>query len=374
MTSRAVFLRAWLLSGIWAFFGPASIPAGVQAAETGCVNTPSAQIKTHAVKAGETLSEILMNAGFRRLWCPTCAVAEAAKQNQLNDPNRLSVGQIVLLRESDRVLAGCEPSEVREAASVTEAATPEAAVVAEKSKTPPPAQKTELVAPTAEVSDAAKVPTQAIERRPFKSELFFGIPLHVVEIAGTDRVDRTAGRLLTGINPGAVLAWRLRTDSGWGAEISSRIENDAIQADVNSINIDGREQKIGSVEAHVNYGSQIRFGLDFRARDRLIYRAATGPGIRVQTLPTRNFGATVGASLFQFSSLSLFASARYEALLADANVNQGSSYSGRLILRQDFEHWALESEAGYESSRYQTTLLEVVGSDLWLTWGISWKL
>lgn len=365
--------RVWLVAVFLAVVGLFSPPVFAKTAAPECGRVESRSSQSHVVRSGEILSSILAKRGFRKLWCAKCAVASTASFNQLDDANRLMVGQILKI-PSKRISIehACVQSSAeakRKTASETVQATSETdeAKVFKGEKPFKKPMNEPMNEPQATVAATSA-------ERVFQSEIFFGLPFHSLALEGTDRTDKTKGKLLTGANPGIELAWRVRFTEKWQAEIGSRFESATIQPDINSVNIDGREQKIGVMSANVRYGSNIRLGLGVKSRDRLVYRAAAGPGIRVQTLPSQAVAASFDATLARFSQLSVSSGFRYESFLSDSSISQGSAIAGRFILRQDFEKWAIEGEFGYESTSYQTTLLDVSGSDLWLTWGLVWKL
>ncbi len=322
----------------------------------------------HEVRSGETLGGIALDHGFRKLWCHGCAVDTIAELNSLSNPNFLRVGQVLILRREDSTLAQPKlvkvvtPPEPLVAPAVTVEVAPDVAPVV----APVTTEDSNFVSE----SPARETATE----NELKSEIILGVPLHFVGIEGTDRSDQTRGTLLTNLSPGLLLGWRLNFTPEWQTEIVTRIERDEIQPDINLTNIENREQQIGELELHVRYGSTVRLGLDLKTRERLVYRAATGPGIMVQTLPMNSAGLSLDGVVLRISSASLQARIGAQTILANSQVETGLAFDGRLILRQDFERWALEAEVGYESSAYKTTLVEITGSDLWLAWGIVWKL
>lgn len=363
MSSREFFkitLRAGLGVAAVSLLSSNSLGGTLKNTECGKL-APKSRSVTHIVKSGETLSSILFAQGHRKLWCGECAVAEASQLNNLSDPSHLRIGDTIALQSCISADVACAEGQSRQSQARVTASE-------ELPNAEPPTAETESHAV------AAQPITPSVKEPAHRSELLFAVPLHTFEIQGTDRADSSHGTIQSGSNPGVLLSWRLRFTTAWSTELVSRFEFDAVQPDINSVNIEGREQKITDVEAHLRYGQGLRLSLDLKSRDRLVYRAATGSGIRVQTLPSRSAGLSIDSNLAQFGASTLRGGISYEALLADTNTGLGSAYAGRLNLRHDFESWAVESEVGYEFSRYQTTLLELVENDLWLAWGVVWKL
>ena len=313
----------------------------------------------HEVQSGETLSGILFDHGFRRLWCSGCAVEEVTKLNALSDPDLLQIGQILLIRREDI-------ESVVEQAAVPKEPTPQEPT---QESSPLAVEATDL--PVQTESDVIR---ETANEEHLRSEIVLAVPLHFVAIEGVDRADQTHGKLLTNLSPGLLLGWRLNFTEDWQTEVAARVEKHEVQPDLNLTNIENREQTLSELELHVRYGSTVRLGLDLRTRERLVYRAATGLGIRVQTVPVSSVGLSAETTLLRISSATLQAKLGADSIVGSSQVETGLAMNGRLRLRQDFESWALEAEAGYENSMYKTTLVELTSGDLWLTWGIVWKL
>lgn len=325
----------------------------------------------YKVKEGETLGAILFSHGHRRLWCIGCAVEATSKRNSLSNPNLLQIGQEIVLNDEN----GDDGAPAVVTTSHDVSSVNHSQVAATPDPQPQAAPEPSLEVTPSATAESEEPVSRAVAEEPFlASELFFGVPLRFVSLKGVDRVDQTSGSLLSNLSPGFQFGWRLQIDPKWQTAIFTRYEDDAIQPDIANVNIENRNQKVGEIDLRVRYGENVRVGLGVKARDRLAYRAATGAGIRVQTLPMISAQPFVDGVLYRYASISVQGRLGLDVVIPNGSLDSGLGADARVLLRQDFERWALEAEFGYEASEYQTKLLKASGRDLWLTWGLVWKL